>query len=426
MEHKQMLVCVSGPLKGRKFSLNKEIFRIGASLDNDLVIADDDYVSGAHAVLRCEGDSLVIADQHSRNGTFVDNHRVNGSSLVLGPGNRISVGKSLFKVASVPGQPRITPAHDTSTRWDKALAELEDLYKDVERRSLSLPAFSLLPVVIVIWSIIKFEFFLLLDILLLPLNTAIFLRNLFPGKWHYCAFSSSYWRYAITWLWRGEVPFYPIGVIRPLVRFLVMGHIHNRIESLKRYVFLDDNISNEDRARLESKILGLQERWKTPSAPQVVYNFVLPASGPLAAVYKFLISDDSGVWLIYPALLLISYSIAFVVTGLMVKRALMLGASGRALYFPGAVAGTQCYGKEREIFNSLGIPSKEFPFDVAVNFVSIVTGMLLTHPWWALSLPFRLPMLPTEDEIIGSIAALVAGVLINGLALYRRKVTHRL
>jgi hypothetical protein len=104
----------------------------------------------------------------------------------------------------------------------------------------------------------------------------------------------------------------------------------------------------------------------------------------------------------------------------------MLGASGRALYFPGAVAGIQCYGKEREIFKSLGIPSKEFPFDVAVNFVSIVTGMLLTHPWWALYLPFGLPMLPTEDEIIGSIAALAAGLLINGLALYRRKVTRRL
>jgi Inner membrane component of T3SS, cytoplasmic domain len=415
MEEKQTLFCVSGPLHGRKFAVDKEFFRIGASRQNDLVIADDDYVSGTHAYLRYDRGTLILADQHSKNGTFVNNHRLKDTPVVLDPGNRFRIGNSMFEVVRALRQPQNAPAQEDFKRWDNALTALEDLYRDVERRSLSLPGFSLWPIANVFWNSIKFEFCLLLDILLLPINATIFFRNLFPGKWRYRSFSGSYWRYIITWLWRGEAPVWPIGVIRPLVTFLVMGHIHNRIKSLKRYVFLDDNILEEDRLRLETKIAGMQERWKTPSAPQVVYNFVLPASGPLAAIYKFHFSDDSGLWITFLGFVLISYSLFFVVTGFMIKRALMLGASGRALYFPGAIAGTQCYGKEREIFNSLGIPKKEFPFDIAVNFVSILTGFL-----WGVKIS------PSEDQLMQSISGLVFGFLVNALALYRRNVTGRL
>jgi hypothetical protein len=124
------------------------------------------------------------------------------------------------------------------------------------------------------------------------MNVVIFIHNLFQGKWHYRSFSGPYWRYAIAWLWRGEAPTFPIGVIRPLVSFLVAAHINNRISSLKRYVFLDDSISGEDRLRFETKIAEMQERWKRPTATQVVYNFVLPASGPLIGIYKSLFLGD--------------------------------------------------------------------------------------------------------------------------------------
>ncbi len=55
---------------------------------------------------------------------------------------------------------------ENRARWDKTVDALEALYKDVERRSFSLPTFSLLPLVIGLWNLIKFEVCLFLDMLL--------------------------------------------------------------------------------------------------------------------------------------------------------------------------------------------------------------------------------------------------------------------
>lgn len=136
---------------------------------------------------------------------------------------------------------------ESRIRWDRAVTELEALYKDVERRTFSLPAFSLSPLAIGLWNIIKFEVFSPLDVLLLlPMNAVIFIRNLFPGRWRYRTFSGKYWRYAISWLWRGEVPTFPLGVIRPLVRFMIFVHVHGRFRPIGRNIYLNDTLSEED------------------------------------------------------------------------------------------------------------------------------------------------------------------------------------
>ncbi len=102
-------------------------------------------------------------------------------------------------------------------RWDKALEALGHLYKDIEKQSLSLPGFTLLPIAVFLWNYFKFVLCIFLDIFLLfPMNMVIFVRNLFPGRWRYRSFSGRYWKYVITWLWRGEAPTAPMGVIRPL------------------------------------------------------------------------------------------------------------------------------------------------------------------------------------------------------------------
>jgi Inner membrane component of T3SS, cytoplasmic domain len=93
-----LLVGVKGPMQGRQFPVEKELFRIGASSDNDLVIAGDDYVSGAHAHLRYDKGSLWLADQHSRNGTFLNGNRLKGAPTILNFGDRIRVGNSMFEV----------------------------------------------------------------------------------------------------------------------------------------------------------------------------------------------------------------------------------------------------------------------------------------------------------------------------------------
>lgn len=90
-------------------------------------------------------------------------------------------------------------SENVCSKWEEALTALEHLYRDIEKQTFALPGFTLLPLVVCIWSLIKFEFFVFLDIILLiPMNGLILLRNLFPGRWRYRSFSGRYWKYAIT------------------------------------------------------------------------------------------------------------------------------------------------------------------------------------------------------------------------------------
>lgn len=89
---------ISGVVQGLKTHINKPVFTIGASADNDLVIANDDYVSSKHAIIRCENGNYYITDQNSRNGTFVNDVRIPSSAFALGFGNRIRIGSSVFEI----------------------------------------------------------------------------------------------------------------------------------------------------------------------------------------------------------------------------------------------------------------------------------------------------------------------------------------
>jgi len=314
---------------------------------------------------------------------------------------------------------------EAQTRWDVALTEVESLYRDVEKRSLSLPSFSLWPMVILLWNSFKFEFCLFLDsFLFVPVNAVIFLRNLFPGKWRYRSFSGRYWTYIMRWLWRGEAPTSPTGVIRPLVTFLLEAHFHGRINTIKRYLLFDDSLADEDRRRLGTKIARLEELWKRPSAAQVTYSYVLPISGPFIEIYKFFFPSNVPPWVSLLGPLAIGYSIAFVVSAFLIKRALMLGASGRALYFPGAVTGTGSYGKERELYSSLGIHVEEFPLDVAMLLLSILIGFVFINPmrrfYVSVGLPIDAARLHVQMLIQGAV-----WVALSAMVLYRRKATGR-
>ena len=317
---------------------------------------------------------------------------------------------------------------ESRARWDRALIALEALYKDVERRSFSLPAFSLSPFVIGLWNSIKFDVCLLLDIfLLLPMNAIIFVRNLFPGMWSYRSFSGSYWRYAISWLWQGEAPTFPLGVIRPLVIFMVIVHVHDRFRTIGRHIYLDDTLTEEDRTYLNKKVASASEHWSRPTGVQVVYSYVLPAGGPLIGLYKFLSPEELPQWVGLVGLLLLVYAITFVISAFMFKRSLMLGASGRAIYFPGAIAGNEGYGKERDILDSIGIKIREWPFDIALNFISLTIGYLFVPALIRFyeSLGGSIPS-GTSDNLV--VQMLVQGALfamLTVLVLYRRRMTGR-
>jgi type VI secretion system FHA domain protein len=80
--------------------------RIGRSADADWRVAvDDPLVSRIHAVVRAEGESLVVEDQ-SANGLFVNDEAQPlgaGNARRLAPGDRIRMGEHVFRVTRADG-----------------------------------------------------------------------------------------------------------------------------------------------------------------------------------------------------------------------------------------------------------------------------------------------------------------------------------
>jgi FHA domain len=101
-----MLVGIGGAVQDRRYPLDTEIFHIGAAPDNNLIIQDDDYVSERHACLCYEKGNLSIADQHSKNGTFVNGNRLRNGALSVNAGDQIRIGQSIFEIAHAEDRPR--------------------------------------------------------------------------------------------------------------------------------------------------------------------------------------------------------------------------------------------------------------------------------------------------------------------------------
>ena len=84
----------AGPLAGRRVEVASALV-LGRQAA-DLVI-EDPQVSRRHASVRPAGDTLEVEDHGSRNGTWVNGVRVDGTTR-LAPGDRVRVGDTLFEV----------------------------------------------------------------------------------------------------------------------------------------------------------------------------------------------------------------------------------------------------------------------------------------------------------------------------------------
>ena len=81
----------SSPMNGDRFPIDasRPVVRVGRALDNDIVI-EDRRVSRHHAELIRQGNSLLLRDLKSTNGTAVNGQPVQETKLVSG--DRISLG----------------------------------------------------------------------------------------------------------------------------------------------------------------------------------------------------------------------------------------------------------------------------------------------------------------------------------------------
>ncbi len=91
------LYCLSGPAKGRQYPIEQENYRIGSGEANELQLSDD-YLSHRHASITYDSGNLYLSDSESRNGTYLNDARLDQTARALSPGDRIQVGKSTLEL----------------------------------------------------------------------------------------------------------------------------------------------------------------------------------------------------------------------------------------------------------------------------------------------------------------------------------------
>jgi predicted component of type VI protein secretion system len=96
MQSNFRLVMRSGPSVGKIYPLDKDELFIGRDLSNDIVINDPE-ISRRHARLYTQGNTFVLEDLGSTNGTFVNGQRLMGPN-VLRPGDVITFGERMSLV----------------------------------------------------------------------------------------------------------------------------------------------------------------------------------------------------------------------------------------------------------------------------------------------------------------------------------------
>jgi hypothetical protein len=89
-----------GAAQGRCWNLDRARLSIGGASDNDIVLENDDFVSGHHAALKAEDKGLFVTDLGSRNGTLVNGKLMKSATHPLLPGDRIAVGRSVIEVTT--------------------------------------------------------------------------------------------------------------------------------------------------------------------------------------------------------------------------------------------------------------------------------------------------------------------------------------
>jgi pSer/pThr/pTyr-binding forkhead associated (FHA) protein len=106
------LVVQDGPGTGAQHPVEGAV-TIGRDEGADLQLRDK-AVSRRHATLRVEGETAVIEDLGSRNGTFVNGERVDDARR-LREGDALQLGATVLEVRSSRGETEPFPAPVTPT-----------------------------------------------------------------------------------------------------------------------------------------------------------------------------------------------------------------------------------------------------------------------------------------------------------------------
>jgi pSer/pThr/pTyr-binding forkhead associated (FHA) protein len=112
----------------------KKRISIGRTQDNDIVL-DNKGVSRRHAVLEFDGDSALVMDNESLNGTFVNSRKI--TEEVLKDNDQITIGK--FDLVYHRDAPKEAPLVDMEgtmvlkTRRQRELLEKDKMAREIVR-----------------------------------------------------------------------------------------------------------------------------------------------------------------------------------------------------------------------------------------------------------------------------------------------------
>lgn len=106
----------------RNIRVESTPFVVGRRDDASLTIPCP-TVSGRHAELTVQENQLFVRDLQSRNGTFVNGERIEGS-FRLGPGDLVQFARSIFRVVAGAGS-RVTCTINNEEAADRALALIQ-------------------------------------------------------------------------------------------------------------------------------------------------------------------------------------------------------------------------------------------------------------------------------------------------------------
>lgn len=320
--------------------------------------------------------------------------------------------------------------NDKVQHWKQALDRIASLYAGVERRTLTLPGFSLAPLGTYLWASIKFTLFLELDLfLLVPMNCVIAIRNAFPGKWAYRSFSAKYFRAAVQWIKNGEIPLPASIVVRSLTSALLSWHFHLRLADLRRRVIVDNDLDPDGRACLTAEIDRLLVQWPAPKLVQGLFAYALPLMSPLAAFYQMVVPSAPAIWTRLIVLFSLSYALGVVASAFVVKRGLMLGGEGRAAYFPGFLEGNGAYATERELLAIFGISRSEFPLAYALMLLLAPVQLFQAIYWYDSGIYATIAGQAAFSKTAVVVQSMVGPILLAALgavALMRRNKLRRL
>ena len=93
-----LLVVKRGPNAGSRFLLDQDVTTAGRHPDSDIFL-DDVTVSRKHAVFQRSGDTFVVRDVGSLNGTYVNRERIDEATLQTG--DEVQIGK--FRLVFLTG-----------------------------------------------------------------------------------------------------------------------------------------------------------------------------------------------------------------------------------------------------------------------------------------------------------------------------------